>query len=138
MPAANGDDTWELPVPATYVTDRDGRIVSAYVNKDYTQRMEPAAIMAALGPAKRLLGPAAVLWPGFRLWLSYGYPRIELLADGEPLAGSLVAVSNISRYGGPWPIQPDALPDDRRLDLLVFTDKDDLSGCSCSSHSCSR
>jgi diacylglycerol kinase family enzyme len=81
-----------------------------------------AAILAAMGDrAKRLLGPAAALWPGFRRWLSYGYPQIELLADGEPLQGSLVAVSNISRYGGPWPIQPDARPDDRRLDLLVFT-----------------
>ena len=80
-----------------------------------------AAIMAALGDsAKHWLGPAAVLSPGFRRWLSYDYPRIELLADGEPLEGSLVAVSNISRYGGPWPIQPDARPDDRRLDLLVF------------------
>jgi peroxiredoxin len=48
VPAANGDDTWELPIPATYVIDADGRIAAAYVNKDYTQRMEPADILAAL------------------------------------------------------------------------------------------
>ena len=80
-----------------------------------------AAILAAMGArAKRLLGPAAALWPGLRRWLSYDYPTIELLADGEPLAGSLVVVGNISRYGGPWPILPGARTDDRRLDLLVF------------------
>ncbi len=70
--------------------------------------------------AKRLLGPAAVVWPGLRQWLAYPYPAIELTADGEPLAGSLVVVGNIARYGGRWRMLPAARPDDRRLDLLVF------------------
>lgn len=48
VPAANGDETWELPIPATYVIDRDGTIASAYVNVDYTQRMEPTDIIEAL------------------------------------------------------------------------------------------
>ena len=48
IPAFNGDDTWELPIPATYVTDTNGKLVSAYVNKNYTERMEPDDIINAL------------------------------------------------------------------------------------------
>lgn len=46
--AANGDESYELPVPATYVIDRDGVIRAAHVDRDYTSRMEPADILAAL------------------------------------------------------------------------------------------
>jgi diacylglycerol kinase family enzyme len=80
-----------------------------------------AVILAGLrSRSKRLLGPAAAVWPGFRGWLGYDYPRIDLLADGEHQTCSLVVVGNISRYGGPWRILPAARTDDRRLDLLVF------------------
>ena len=48
LPAHNGDDSWEIPIPATYVVDKQGVIRAAYVNKDYTQRMEPADIISAL------------------------------------------------------------------------------------------
>ena len=48
LPAANGDDSHQLPVPATYVIDRYGTIQAAHVDKDYTKRMEPEAIIAAL------------------------------------------------------------------------------------------
>ena len=48
IPSANGDDTFELPVPATYVIDQGGVIRAAHVDKDYTKRMEPADIVAAL------------------------------------------------------------------------------------------
>ncbi|MDH5648853.1 MAG: AhpC/TSA family protein, partial [Gammaproteobacteria bacterium] len=48
IPAANGDDTWELPVPATYVIDSSGRVHTAFVEKDYTKRMEPSDIVKAL------------------------------------------------------------------------------------------
>jgi peroxiredoxin len=48
IPAHNGDDSWEIPIPATYVIDTQGVIRAAYVNKDYTQRMEPADIIVAL------------------------------------------------------------------------------------------
>lgn len=48
LPAANGDESYELPLPATYVIDKAGVIRAAYVNKNYTQRMEPADIIAAL------------------------------------------------------------------------------------------
>lgn len=48
LPKFNGEDTWELPIPATYVINRNGKIVSAYINKNYTERMEPANIIKAL------------------------------------------------------------------------------------------
>jgi peroxiredoxin len=49
LSAANGDTTHQLPVPATYVIDRSGTIRAACVDKDYTRRMEPDAIIEALG-----------------------------------------------------------------------------------------
>lgn len=48
IPAVNGDDSWEIPVPATYVIDSSGIIRAGYVNKDYTKRMEPDDILTAL------------------------------------------------------------------------------------------
>jgi peroxiredoxin len=42
------DGTWSLPVPATFVIDRDGVIRAAHLSADYRTRMEPAAIIAAL------------------------------------------------------------------------------------------
>ena len=48
LPKYNGDDTFELPVPGTFVVDRDGTIKAAFVNADYKQRMEPAEILKVL------------------------------------------------------------------------------------------
>ena len=48
VPAANGDDSYELPLPATYVIDTTGRICAAFIDRDYTKRMEPADMIAAL------------------------------------------------------------------------------------------
>ena len=42
------DSSWELPLPATYVIDRDGVIRSVFVDPDYVRRMEPADILAAV------------------------------------------------------------------------------------------
>jgi peroxiredoxin len=49
LPFINGDETWELPVPATFILQRDGAISYASANEDYTQRAEPTEILAALG-----------------------------------------------------------------------------------------
>jgi peroxiredoxin len=48
LPMFNGDDSWELPVPATYVIGRNGRVVLASVQIDYRQRLAPEEIVAAL------------------------------------------------------------------------------------------
>jgi peroxiredoxin len=48
LPAYNGDERFELPIPATYVVAPEGVIADAYVNPDYTERMAPAQIIATL------------------------------------------------------------------------------------------
>lgn len=48
IPASNGDESFELPVPATYVIDSAGTIRYAYANADYTLRAEPADVLAAV------------------------------------------------------------------------------------------
>ena len=48
LPDKNGDESWVLPIPATYVIDTDGTIALAYVDVDYRNRLEPAGILAAL------------------------------------------------------------------------------------------
>ena len=48
LPFTNGDDTWELPVPTTYILDRDGTILYASANEDYTERPEPDDIVREL------------------------------------------------------------------------------------------
>jgi len=45
LPFTNGDDSWELPIPATYIIDRDGTILYASANEDYTDRPEPTDIL---------------------------------------------------------------------------------------------
>ena len=44
----NGAGRWELPVPATYVIDRGGTVRAGEADPDYTVRMEPAAVVAAV------------------------------------------------------------------------------------------
>ena len=48
VPKYNGDESWELPIPATYIVNTDGKIVHAFVNADYTKRMEPTEIISKL------------------------------------------------------------------------------------------
>lgn len=48
LPFANGDSSWELPIPATYIIDRDGTIIFAAANEDYTERPEPLEILNIL------------------------------------------------------------------------------------------
>jgi peroxiredoxin len=45
LPFANGDASWELPIPAAFVVGRDGKIVCASANPDYTDRPEPTEIL---------------------------------------------------------------------------------------------
>ena len=44
----NEDDSWTLPLPATFVIDRHGIIRSADVRVDYRNRAEPAQTLAVL------------------------------------------------------------------------------------------
>ena len=48
LPFVNGDDSWELPIPATYIVDCDGTVLYAFGDEDYTERPEPEDILLAL------------------------------------------------------------------------------------------
>jgi peroxiredoxin len=48
LPFVNGDKSWELPIPATYVVDRDGTVLFASADEDYTARAEPADVLRSL------------------------------------------------------------------------------------------
>ena len=48
LPFTNGDDRWELPIPATYILDRDGTVLYVSANEDYTERPEPAEVVPFL------------------------------------------------------------------------------------------
>jgi len=45
LPFVNGDDSWELPIPATYIIDHDGTVLYASANEDYTERPEPEDVV---------------------------------------------------------------------------------------------
>ena len=48
LPAYNGDENFELPIPATYIVDTTGKIVHAFVNVDYQKRQDPEGIITVL------------------------------------------------------------------------------------------
>ena len=41
IPFVNGDDSWTLPLPATYVLGKDGRVLFAEAHADFRVRPEP-------------------------------------------------------------------------------------------------
>jgi peroxiredoxin len=54
IPFVNGDDSWRLPIPATYVIGRDHRVLFAEAHADFRVRPEPEdALHAALAPHAR-------------------------------------------------------------------------------------
>ena len=44
----NGDNNFEIPMPATYIVDSDRKIRFGFVSADYTQRLEPSIIIEEL------------------------------------------------------------------------------------------
>ena len=48
LPSINGDESWELPVPATYVIASDQHVALAYIEVDYRKRLEPEALLTCL------------------------------------------------------------------------------------------
>jgi peroxiredoxin len=48
IPKFNGDDSWELPMPGTFVLDQAGVVRLSHVDPDYRKRLEPGAIVDAL------------------------------------------------------------------------------------------
>lgn len=52
LPAFNGDQSWELPIPGTFLVGTDSLIKLAYADIDPRNRLEPQAILDALQPGQ--------------------------------------------------------------------------------------
>jgi peroxiredoxin len=48
IPGHNGDRSFELPIPATYIVDTTGKVRHAHVDMDYTRRLDPDIIIEQL------------------------------------------------------------------------------------------
>lgn len=48
LPRYNGDESWELPMPARFAIDREGIVRYAEFDPDYTTRPDPEETLAAL------------------------------------------------------------------------------------------
>jgi peroxiredoxin len=48
IPFVNGESSWRLPLPATYVLDRAGRVLFAEAHADFRVRPEPEEVLATL------------------------------------------------------------------------------------------
>jgi peroxiredoxin len=54
IPFVNGEKSWTLPIPATYVVGRDGRVLFAEAHADFRVRPEPEeALAAAFGESRK-------------------------------------------------------------------------------------
>jgi peroxiredoxin len=54
-----GPGGWVLPLPATYIIDRNGIVVLSYVDADYTTRLEPTEIAVALAHLRARANPGS-------------------------------------------------------------------------------
>jgi peroxiredoxin len=52
LAVVNGDGSWTLPMPARFVIARDGTILYAEVNPDYTRRPDPEELIPVLDQAR--------------------------------------------------------------------------------------
>ncbi len=48
LPAFNGTDSWDLPMAGTFLVDQSGTVRLAFVNPDFTRRLDPSVIIARL------------------------------------------------------------------------------------------
>src|SRR5713226_1714148 len=52
LPEFNGNDSWELPMAGTFLVDQSGAVRLAFVNPDFTRRLDPSVIIARLKELK--------------------------------------------------------------------------------------
>ena len=52
VPDYQGNQTWVVPIPATFVIARDGRIAARFIDPDYRKRMAVEDLLAALKSAR--------------------------------------------------------------------------------------
>ena len=54
LPRYQGNDTWFLPIPATFVLAGDGTVAARFIDPDYRKRMAVEDLLAALKNARNL------------------------------------------------------------------------------------
>ena len=52
LPLFYGNDSWMLPIAATYVVTSDGEIAFAYVNPEYRERFDPEGLLSIVSKLK--------------------------------------------------------------------------------------
>jgi peroxiredoxin len=52
LPFLNGEESWRLPIPATYIIGKDRKILFAEAHADFRVRSEPAEVLKALAAAR--------------------------------------------------------------------------------------
>jgi peroxiredoxin len=45
LKARNGEDTWEVPIPATFLIDKSGIVRAAYIEPDFRKRVDPKVVL---------------------------------------------------------------------------------------------
>lgn len=45
LPTSNADKSYEIPMPATYVVNKEYKIIYSFVDEDYTKRAEPLEVL---------------------------------------------------------------------------------------------
>jgi len=69
---------------------------------------------------KRWLGRAGIFVTVAREFFRYEFPRLEVTIDGAAYEATFAVVSHVRHYGGNWIIAPDASPESREMDVLLF------------------
>jgi peroxiredoxin len=52
LPRYQGNSAWFLPIPATFVVNREGTLAARFVDPDHRQRMELDDMLAAVRQAR--------------------------------------------------------------------------------------
>jgi peroxiredoxin len=48
LPAFNGDDSWDLPMAGAFLVDQSGTLRLAFVDPDFTRRLDPSVAIARI------------------------------------------------------------------------------------------
>jgi peroxiredoxin len=52
LPTFNGTDAWDLPMAGTFLVDRSGTVRLAFVDPDFTRRLDPSVVITRLNELK--------------------------------------------------------------------------------------
>ena len=90
---SQGNDSWVLPIPASYVIETDGRVTYSYVDVDFTKRAEPVDILNALPPLRKNKRDQ------LRDKLQYKLAKLQDTLPGKTFRAFLQSTENIKATG---------------------------------------